>query len=985
MPYSDGINTIDNLIQEHTGFFDHRLRELVEQCAISLANTNSRALEPFKQSVAVLARIGDRGFALNWLPLTVEISGAPWETLWNWLNYSPTVQGVLTPEAMFSWAQFYISACRYNQNIGNLIIKQSRDIFAGVDEIEQLMLLESCLELSLVSWPATMEFFGAIPMVTRNLPGSTIKDWYREGFHFARRDTRLGEAYFKSGEIWPQCSFEVFSNLIVRGKKLITLDIELAIVFFNTVPSLVQKLGARISKRLLPEWSRWMEELFPVDSTVALEYAKASVRVLPIIKEKGLDPWSGAVLRLAGVSKKAALAYASAGDRVFEELNIEDFKDWFAWVWAEHCGQEDRLTENVALQTRESRKQLVSFRRGIDLDDVVKSLTLYAVAFFNREIIIKSSALLPRDVIGKGAGSSTSDGKRVYLPRFISVCPSAGENLSIYKSLLIHEVAHLIGGTYAIEPEMLADTAREFNLSTNFPEISEYHVYFSLFENYSLILHLFELIEDARVEKLLLMSYPGLERELLSRDSQAADEANGGGLFYSAARAVAAATLGGGCQTTGACTGYFEQTFAIFWQSVVAGGAYVTDSLHLATRWYLYIREQSPDIQVIRNFGRLTVRSGMSPILLAVSRAVERKCSEMGYGSGKYYGQAVIKALPGELDKAPYIEYLTGLIADFVQEENDSCRAMQDYDEWDCTQGGYKPDWVRVREFTLRPSSAAFVRETLEHHYGLVSSLKRYFALLRPDRFRRFRRQEDGDQVDLDAMVEAWVDNKRGVMVTGGFYTRIDKRIRDVAVAFLIDLSNSTDQVLDSGKTILDVEKESVVIMAEALEVLGDKYAIYGFNSEGRDRVNFYVVKEFDEVHGDVTKQRFGGFKSSGQTRLGAAVRHAVSKLEGIEASVRLLVLLSDGRPYDFDYCAEPESTDFKSWLQRDELLYAQEDTRMAISEAKMKLITPFCITVDRKGKEYLEKIMGSVGYIVIDNIELLPVKLPELYKKLTV
>lgn len=985
MSYSDEIKTIDNLFRDHTGFYDHRLRELVEQCVVSLDHNNSRGLEPFKQAVAVVAGTGDRDFALNWLQLTAEITGAPWETLWNWLNYSPSVQGVLTPGAMVSWAQFYISACRYNQNIGNLVIKQSRDIFAGVDETEQLTLLERCLELSSVSWPAAVEFFRVIPVVTRHLQGSAIKDWYLEGFHFARRDTRLGEAYFRSGEIWLQCSFEIFGDLTARGKKLMTLDIELAIVFFNTVPTLVHKLGERISKRLLPEWSRWIGELFPVDSTVTLEYAKSSARVLPLIKKNGLDPWSGAVLRLARVSKKAALAFASTSDRIFEELNIKEFKDWFAWVWAEYCGQEDRLAESVTLQTRESRKQLVSFRRGIDLDDVVKSLTFYAVAFFNREIIIKSSALLPREVIGKGAGSSTSDGKRVYLPRFISLYPTAEENLRIYKSLLIHEVAHLLGDTYAIEPEMLANTAREFNLSTNYTEISEYHAYFSLFDNYSLILHLFELIEDTRVEKLLLLVYPGLERELLSRDSQATDEANGGSFFYSAAVAVAAVTLGGGCKTTGVGAGYFEQTFAVFWRSVVAGWASVTDSLHLATRWYLHIRDHSLDIQAIKDFGRLTARGGMSPILLAVSRAVERKCSEMGYGNGKYYGKAVINALPGDIDKEPYIEYLTGLIADFVREENESCLAMEDYDEWDCTQGGYKPDWVRVREFTLRPSSASFVRETLEQYYGLVSSLKRYFALLRPDRFRRFRRQEDGDQVDLDAMVEAWVDNKRGVMVTGGFYTRIDKRIRDVAVVFLIDLSNSTDQVLDSGKTILDVEKESVVIMAEALEVLGDKYAIYGFNSEGRDRVNFYVVKEFDEVHGDVTKQRFGGFKSSGQTRLGAAVRHAVSKLEGIEASVRLLILLSDGRPYDVDYCAEPESTDFKSWLQRDELLYAQEDSRMAISEAKMKLITPFCITVDRKGKEYLEKIMGSVGYIVIDNIELLPVKLPELYKKLTV
>jgi len=974
---------MESLFKDRACFFDPRLRELAEQCAAALAGNNPGGLEQFRQTLAALARTGDRDFALHWLPLTVEMAGAPWETLWNWLNYSPSVQGVLTPEALAGWARLYISAGRYNQNTGHLVIKQSRDIFAGVDAPGQLALLENCLELSSVSWPAATEFFRSIPAAVKHLPDSAVRDWYREGLYFARRDARLGEAYFRTGEIWTQCSFEVFSSLTARGNKLLALDVELAIVFFNTVPGLVQKMGPRIFERLLPEWSRRMEELNAVDAAVALEYARAGSRVLPLIQEKGLDPWSGAVLRLAGASRKAAVALAAAGDRVFEELNIEEFKDWFARVWDEHRGQEEKLAEAVALQTRESVKRLVSFRRGVDLDDVVKSLTFYAAAFFNRDIVIKSSALLPPEVLPAGPGSATGDGKRVYLPRFISIYPTAEENLGVYKSLLLHEIAHLFGGTYDIEPETLAEMVREFNLSTKLAEISEYHTYFSLFEHYSLIRHLFELIEDARVEKLLLVFHSGLAKELLSRDRQGNDEACGGRLPHRAAEAVAA-VVSGGCPTGCAGAEYFAQTFTAFWRLAVAGRAGAADSLRLATRWYLHIKEHSPDMQA-GDWDRPAVRGGMSPVLPAVSRAVEQKIAELGSGSGKYYGQAVIKALPGGLDKEPYIEYLTGLLADFVREENESCRAVRDYDEWDYTRGGYKPDWARVREFTLRPSSGAFVRETLGRHYGLVASLKRYFALLRPDRFRRFRCQEDGDQVDLDAMVEAWVNNKRGVMVTGGFYTRIDKRVRDVAVAFLIDLSNSTDQLLDSGKTILDVEKESVVIMAEALEVLGDQYAIYGFNSEGRDRVNFYVVKEFGEARGEVTKQRFGGLKSGGQTRLGAAVRHAAGKLEGVEASVRLLILLSDGRPYDFDYCAEQESGDFKAWLQRDELLYAQEDSRLAISEAKMKLITPFCITVDRKGKEYLEKIMGSVGYIVIDDIELLPVKLPELYKKLTV
>ena len=165
---------------------------------------------------------------------------------------------------------------------------------------------------------------------------------------------------------------------------------------------------------------------------------------------------------------------------------------------------------------------------------------------------------------------------------------------------------------------------------------------------------------------------------------------------------------------------------------------------------------------------------------------------------------------------------------------------------------------------------------------------------------------------------------------------------------------------------------------------MGDRYAIYGFSSDGREKIDFYVIKDFDEDYSLSVKQRFGGLHSARATRLGAAIRHASYKLRMIPAAVNLLVVLSDGRPYDYDYRSQYEPTGLRAWLKYESERYAQDDVRVALREAKNYGITPFCLTVDKQGKDYLEEIFGQVSYEVISEVESLPVKLPEVYKKLT-
>jgi nitric oxide reductase activation protein len=266
-------------------------------------------------------------------------------------------------------------------------------------------------------------------------------------------------------------------------------------------------------------------------------------------------------------------------------------------------------------------------------------------------------------------------------------------------------------------------------------------------------------------------------------------------------------------------------------------------------------------------------------------------------------------------------------------------------------------------------SPSLFYDRVIEEHYGMVSLLRRYFGLLRPDRIQRFFREERGDDIDFDALIESVVDRHAGITPSDRVYIRREKNLRDVSVAFLVDMSYSTGDVLPSGKRIIDVEREGLVLMAESLESLGDQWAVYGFSTSRRDMVDFYIVRDFDKPFGEAVKMRFESMRPMEQTRLGAVIRHATRLLERRPSRIRLLILLSDGRPYDVDY---------------GDAVYAVEDTRRAIWEGRRQGISFFCITVDKKSRDYLPYMYGESNYILIEDLDALPTMLPLIYKRLT-
>jgi len=282
--------------------------------------------------------------------------------------------------------------------------------------------------------------------------------------------------------------------------------------------------------------------------------------------------------------------------------------------------------------------------------------------------------------------------------------------------------------------------------------------------------------------------------------------------------------------------------------------------------------------------------------------------------------------------------------------------------EWDYRRKRYKKNWCALREVKLTAGNTQFVDETLNKYTGLVKNLRRTFEILRGED-KTLKKQPYGDDIDIDALVDGWADMASGLEMPENIFTKMHKEERNIAVIFMVDMSGSTKGWIN------DAERESLVLLSEALETLGDRYAIYGFTGNTRKRCEVYPVKTFDQPYDDKTKGRISNISPQDYTRLGVFIRHFNQMFEDVEAKTKILITLSDGKPEDYDgYRGE----------------YGIEDTRVALLESRQQGVHPFCITIDKEGRDYLKTMYGSASYVVIDDVKQLPLKVADIYRHIT-
>jgi len=292
------------------------------------------------------------------------------------------------------------------------------------------------------------------------------------------------------------------------------------------------------------------------------------------------------------------------------------------------------------------------------------------------------------------------------------------------------------------------------------------------------------------------------------------------------------------------------------------------------------------------------------------------------------------------------------------------------YPEWDYREQRLKRNWAWVQEKKLAESNLGEARRLEQEYAVALKKLKQALQSQKPTRLAPLRRQYDGEEIDLEAAIAYTTERFAGMSPEAMVYRRRELNQREVSVILLADLSTSIMQLLPEGRgRLVDRVRAGILLFAESLEMVGDNYAIAGFCSKYRDNVAYYRIKDFDEPWSNDVKAQVGGLSGRLATRMGTAIRHATACFDGVSSRRRLLLLVSDGRPEDYDDGGDRR--------------YLHEDTRMAVKEAVARGVHPYCITVDTLANEYLPQIFGRGHFLVLDHINSLPRRLPEIYLKL--
>ncbi|MDR2220003.1 MAG: nitric oxide reductase activation protein NorD [Methylobacillus sp.] len=292
------------------------------------------------------------------------------------------------------------------------------------------------------------------------------------------------------------------------------------------------------------------------------------------------------------------------------------------------------------------------------------------------------------------------------------------------------------------------------------------------------------------------------------------------------------------------------------------------------------------------------------------------------------------------------------------------------YSEWDYQIQLERPSWATVLEKRPKAGDLQAIDAITAQHKRIISRMKFLLDAMQPQGVTRMRKLEDGDDIDINAAIASVVDIRMGAQPDPRIMMRSVRKVRDISVMVLLDLSESTNEKV-SGQdfTVLELTRQACVLLADAISKVGDPFAIHGFCSDGRHNVDYFRFKDFDQPYNELPKSRLAGMTGQLSTRMGAAIRHAAYHLRQQKSSKKLLLVITDGEPADVDV-RDPQ--------------YLRYDTRKAVEEAGRSGIVTYCMSLDPRADQYVSRIFGTRNYMVIDRVERLPEKLPLLYAGLT-
>lgn len=662
----------------------------------------------------------------------------------------------------------------------------------------------------------------------------------------------------------------------------------------------------------------------------------------------------------------------------------------------------------LSLSSKVGKDACAALGRAVPLNQVKAQLDRYLHARMGRSVTVTPLSEL---ATGKNDVSWVcSDGRHIFLPDEIDCYPTQIQNLTLYKSLSRLEAGFFECRTFDFDLEKAADRYPEVgrrvgNVANEITgaSLSDGERFIGSFYPDTLAADLFNIFEQARVVFHLRRSYPGLMRQVMPL------------IFIEAQDS-------GGFDASGLLAPVFAELVLASKISVSEDTDIAALQCELLEMFRDEIDESSPVEATARlvclAFDLIEQRLGREinrykPLVFPFDRRlhwdiigraftseqqtalrIKMRLKEMGlevYPSdlrnrlSQQHGllaaddiaELVLVRAQSESLEGPVIDLSEIDMASLLRNSGADIMAPNKsngdafcYPEWALHLQDYLYDHTRVYEIEVPgDQDDAFYNGTLIQHRGLVANMRRAFELLKPEGLAILRQWPDGDAFDYRALLDFAMDRRAGRIPSDRLFIKRLKQERDVAVMLLVDLSRSTANPVSGGHaTVLDVTKEALVLFCEALQVVGDDFAIAGFSGTGRHCVDFFGIKGFQESFSETVRSRISALKAHRSTRMGAAVRHAASLLARTDARVRLLIVVSDGFPNDIGYKSD----------------YAIADTGRAIQEARSQNFHVKAITVNIGSDPRLDDLYGRNHHHVIGDVRELPDKLVRLYGALT-
>ena len=637
-------------------------------------------------------------------------------------------------------------------------------------------------------------------------------------------------------------------------------------------------------------------------------------------------------------------------DQLLSMLTLSGLRRWANFGADAYRRDLDNLVKYFKLESADSRKMLQKERRGTLFVATQRKLNFYLRALWGRDFFLRPAA-------------ADHEGFRPYCENHVIHLPDAVDSigdvsgLELYRAQSAHLAAHLSYTTSAIDRGDLSPAQ----------------------------LFLVGLIEDARVEYRAAQAFPGLKKlwgRLLAIDFEGAAEHPTVPLLERFAHCLNDDKLH--INDAG-----LDRIAVRFHAEIAERQADNRFSIELGMALFQLLadRKEMPSLRILESI-RIPYRDDNR--IVRAFEPFDREARNADYIPAwqrqvRKYVSAVEMANEVDCELAgDDAQEVWVCASEFMPYEDagEASRSYNDmwgkepisapfhYQEWDYQVQLYRPDWATVYERRATRGDADEIDRILAEYKPVAHKIRHIIDRLSPQGVQRERNLEDGDEIDINAAVDAMISIRMGRQPDPRITMRNVIKSRDLAVTVLLDLSKSTNETINgSDKTVLELTREAATLVCTAVSGIGDPFAVHGFASEGRHDVHYYRFKDFNQKFDHEVKARLDGMKGGLSTRMGAAVRHAGHHLLAQSEQRKLLLLVTDGEPADID--------------ERDPQ-HLRHDTKKAVDELYSKGVLTYCLTLDTHADSYVKRIFGANNYTIVDHVDRLPEKLPTLFASLT-